>query len=148
MTHICNSKLTIIGSDNGVSPGWRQTIIWTNAEILLTEPLGTKFGEILIEIHTCSFIKMHLKIPSAKWGQFCLGLNVLIKVRAVITYQCPERKQLFPFSAIDVWTWMDDYRQTFNISRTISPNLNVSRTALELFLPNPIKAGVKSKIKM
>ena len=32
--HICVSKLTIIGSDNGLSPGWRQAIIWTNAEIL------------------------------------------------------------------------------------------------------------------
>ena len=31
MTHICVSKVTIIGSDNGLSPGWRQTIIWTNA---------------------------------------------------------------------------------------------------------------------
>ena len=28
------SELTIIGSDNGLSPGRRQTIIWTNAIIL------------------------------------------------------------------------------------------------------------------
>ena len=27
MTHICVSKLTIIASDNGLSPGWRQAII-------------------------------------------------------------------------------------------------------------------------
>ena len=33
--HICVSKLTIIGSDNGLSPGWRQAIIWTNAEFLV-----------------------------------------------------------------------------------------------------------------
>ena len=32
-THICVGKLTIIGSDNGLSPGRRQTIIWTNAGI-------------------------------------------------------------------------------------------------------------------
>ena len=37
-----------IGSDNGLSPGWRQAIIWTNAWILLIEHLGTKFTEILI----------------------------------------------------------------------------------------------------
>ena len=36
--HICVSKLTIIGSDNGLSPGRRQAIIWTNAGILLTGP--------------------------------------------------------------------------------------------------------------
>ena len=34
MTHICVSKLNIIGSDNGLSPGLRQAIIWTNADIL------------------------------------------------------------------------------------------------------------------
>ena len=38
-------NLPIIGSDNGLSPGRRQAIIWTNAR-----PLGTKFNEILIEI--------------------------------------------------------------------------------------------------
>ena len=33
--HICVSKLTIISSDNGLSPRRRQAIIWTNAGILL-----------------------------------------------------------------------------------------------------------------
>ena len=46
VTHICVSKLTIIGSDNGLSPGRRQAIIWTNAGILLIGPLGTNFSEI------------------------------------------------------------------------------------------------------
>ena len=44
------NKLTIIGSDNGFSPGRRQAIIWTNAGILLIGPLGINFSEILIEI--------------------------------------------------------------------------------------------------
>ena len=77
VTHICVSKLTITGSDNGLSPGRRQAIIWTNAGILLIGPLGTNFSEILIEIQTFSFIKMRLKASSAKWRPFCLGLNVL-----------------------------------------------------------------------
>ena len=51
VTHICVNKLTIIGSENGLSPGRRQAIILTNAGILLIGPLWTKFsGEILIEI--------------------------------------------------------------------------------------------------
>ena len=50
VTHICVGKLTINGSDNGLSPGRRQAIIWTNAGILLNRPLGTNFSEILIEI--------------------------------------------------------------------------------------------------
>ena len=78
VTHIFVSKLTIIGSDNGLSPGRRQAIIWTNAGILLIGPLGTNFNEILIEIHIISFKKMHLKMSSAKWRPFCLGLNVFI----------------------------------------------------------------------
>ena len=77
VTHICAGKLTIIGSDNGLSPGRRQAIIWTNAGILLIRPLGTNFSEILIGIQTFSFKKMYLKMSSAKWRPFCLGLNVL-----------------------------------------------------------------------
>ena len=78
--HICISKLTIIGSDNGLSPGRRQTIIWTNAGILLIGPLGANFSETSIKILTFSFKKMRLKVSSAKWRPFCLGLNGLIMV--------------------------------------------------------------------
>ena len=70
VTHICVGKLTIIGSDNGLSPVRRQAIIWTNAGILLIRPLGTNFSEILIGIQTFSFKKMHLKMSSAKWRPF------------------------------------------------------------------------------
>ena len=67
---ICVGKLTIIGSDNGLSPGRRQAIIWTIAGILLIGPSGTNFSEILIGIQTFSFKKMHLKMSSAKWRPF------------------------------------------------------------------------------
>ena len=46
VTHICVSKIIIIGSDNGLLPGRCQAIIWTNAEILLIGLLGTNFNEI------------------------------------------------------------------------------------------------------
>ena len=147
VTHICVGNLTIIGSDNGLSPGRRQAIIWTNhyddvimttiasqitsltsvystvyldadqrkhqssaslafvwgihrdrwiprtkgqlrgkcshlmtsscAGILLIRPLGTNFSEFLVEILIVSFKKMRLKVSSAKWRLFRLGLNVL-----------------------------------------------------------------------
>ena len=79
VTHICVSKLSILGSDNCLSPGRRQANIWTNAGILSIWPLGTNFSEIFIEINTFFFKKMHLKMSSGKWRPFCLGLNVLIK---------------------------------------------------------------------
>ena len=86
MTHICVGNLTIIGSDNGLSPGRRQAIIWTNTGPLLIGPLGTKFSEILIEIQTFSIKKIHLKMSSGKWRPFCLGLNVLTDIRETGTF--------------------------------------------------------------
>ena len=77
VTHICVGNLTIIGSDNGLSLGRHQAIIWTNVGILLFGPLGTNFSEILIGIQTFSYKKMHLKMASVKWRPFRIGLNVL-----------------------------------------------------------------------
>ena len=77
MTHKCVGKLTIIGSDNGLSPGRRQAIIWTNAGILLSGHLGTYFSEKLIKIQTFSLKKIRLKMSSAKCCPFRIGLNVL-----------------------------------------------------------------------
>ena len=79
-THICVGKLTITGSDNGVSPGRRQAIISTIAGVLLIGPLGISFSEILIGIQTFSFKEMHLLMSSAKRCPSCLGLSVLRKV--------------------------------------------------------------------
>ena len=54
------------------------------------------------------------------------------------------------------WPWyikslcrIDDiYRKVSNISGTKSQNLNASRLILQLYLPNPLKPGVKSRMKM
>ena len=50
VTHICVSKPNIFGSDNGLSPVRCQTIIWTNADLLLVVPLETNFSEISIKL--------------------------------------------------------------------------------------------------
>ena len=86
LTHICVCKLTIIGSDNGLSPGRRQAIIWNNAGLLIIEPLGTNFSEISIGIQRFSFKKMHLNMSSAKRRPFCLGLNELIGVSNILLF--------------------------------------------------------------
>ena len=46
VTHICVSKLTTIGSDNGLLPGRHQAIIWTSAGILLIITLRVNFSEL------------------------------------------------------------------------------------------------------
>ena len=75
VTHICVNKLWTIGSDNDLSPGRRQAIIWNNVGILFIGHLGTNFSENQIEIITFSFKKMRLKMSSWKWRPFCLSLN-------------------------------------------------------------------------
>ena len=64
VTHICVSDPTSIGSDNGLSPGRHQAIIWANAGIFLIGPLGRNFSEILIEIQTLSLKKISLTRPA------------------------------------------------------------------------------------
>ena len=51
MTHIYVGKLTTIGPDNGLSPGWYQAITWTNAGTLLIQSLGTNSSGILSNIY-------------------------------------------------------------------------------------------------
>ena len=72
---ICASKLTIIGSDNGFSPGRPQAIIWTNEGIILIRNLGANLSEFGREMLTFYFKKMRLKMSTAKWRPFCLGIN-------------------------------------------------------------------------
>ena len=68
---------TIIGSHNGLSPDRHQPIIRTNAAILSNRPQGKYLSEILFKIQKFSFMEMRLKMSSAKYRPFCLGLIVL-----------------------------------------------------------------------
>ena len=126
VTQIYIVNLTIIGSDNGLSPGRRQAIIWTNAVILLIGPLGTNFSEILIGIQTFSFKKMHLKMSSAKWRPFCLGLNVF-------SWWLNQKKQNFYIQFVYCITCLIDmeyhsYRRKnpLTIRRTLTPKIKLS----------------------
>ena len=170
VTHICVSKLTIIGSNNGLSPGRHQAIIWTKAGLLLIGPLETNCSEILIVIMIFPFKKMRLKVSSAKWRPFCLGLNVLriqcawqenglrcglasyiaclvdtmsyvVKNKA----RCHKAKHKVT-SMQDIFiSWMYSY---IHIRRTKSQNLNVCRLDLQLSLLNRLKPGVKTRMKV
>ena len=110
VTLVCVGKLTIISSDNGLSPGRRQAIISTNAGILLIGSLGTNFNEIVIGIQTFSVKKMHLKMSSGKWPPLCFGLNVLIvKVKGMVAAQWRagflSLLHVSRFSAVKAWTF-------------------------------------------
>ena len=104
--HLCISKLTIIGSDNGLSSGRRRAIIWTNVGILLIWPLETNFGEILIKIYTFSVKKMHLIMSFAKWWPFCLGLYVL-------TLQSLLTPATYFTNTFEIWAWINHHISLF-----------------------------------
>ena len=98
VTHICVNKLSIIGSDNGLSPDRRQAIIWTNAGILLIGPLVTNFSEILIEILTFSLKKMCLKVSPAKRQPFlsrpqCVKIIIFLFISGELLHTEPKRIQ-------------------------------------------------------
>ena len=76
LTHICLRGLTIIGSNNGLAPGRRQAIIWTNAGILLIRTLGTtsvrsKSKFVHFQSWKCIWIIV------CEMSGICLGLTVL-----------------------------------------------------------------------
>ena len=55
---------------------WPYFVAIVNSLKFMRTP-GKNFSEILSEIQTFSFKKMHLKMSFAKWWQLCPGLNVL-----------------------------------------------------------------------
>ena len=113
-THICVGKLTIIGSDTGLSASRRQAIIWTNAGILIIRPLKTNFSKILIGIQTFSLRKMHLKISSSQWRPFCLGLNELNKWAFVSLWIMQPFAAIIPHTVCgsSFWGHLQNYRLT------------------------------------
>ena len=98
VTHICVSELTIIGSDNGLSPG-RQAVIWTDDRILLVGPLETNLIEILIEIHTFHSWKRIWKRRPCLLGLNVSNYPIYIRNTAVscIGRACVQ-DVVFPFS--------------------------------------------------
>ena len=77
VTHICVCKLTIIGSDNGLSPEWHQAIMnqcWNIVKWTLRNKLQWNFKR-----NWYIFLQENVFEKSSRnWRPFCLGLHVLI----------------------------------------------------------------------
>ena len=113
VTHICVTELTTIGSDNGLSPGRRQAIIWINAGLLSVGPLGTNFGEVWIEILPFSFKKIHSKMCSAKMAA------ILSRMGAGMSWMMSGSKPM-------VMWW---HKNTFHVTDHCERNLTVTQKA-------------------
>ena len=151
MTHICVSKLIIIGSDNGLSPGRCQAIIWTNAGVLLIGPSGTNFSEILIEIQTFSLKKIRLKMSSAKCCLFRLGLNVLtfpgfvmyFSYWAANSFPCADNcSGLFP-TPVSSGKLLANWKSNSGVWSWFAPNLRLLRYVQYARLTNLWYSGLQ-----
>ena len=78
MTHIYVSKLTIIGLDDGLSPGRRRNIIWSTAGILL---IGQNKPQYNIKWNSHTFIQeyasKHGEMAAILFRPQCVGLENL-----------------------------------------------------------------------
>ena len=99
------------------------------------------------------YVLWSLNAYQAVWHQFCRdGCYIFKRLEESENDIAPSRlwKILRQDVLCDIKTspkW-NKYRRISNIRRTESPNLDVSRLVLQLSLPNPIKPGVKSRMKM
>ena len=94
---VCVNTVTIIGSNNGLSPGWPQSIIWTNDGILPIGPLGTNYNEILIKIQKFQSEKCIWKCRLVNGGHFvsasmCWILPILPYIREIVCITWREQQ--------------------------------------------------------
>ena len=105
-----------------------QSGIWTSADISLIQNLGTNFSEILSQIYTFPFKKMHLKMSSTKCGwPFCLGLNVLIYCKSEVWYQFSSILLVYVFGTCCATVPLHRYPNihiSSHVSSLIKGNLN------------------------
>ena len=147
VTHKCVSKLTIIGSDNGLSPGRHQAIIWTNTGILLIGPLGTNNSEIVIVIYTFSFEKIDLKMLFGKGRPSCLGLSVLIASISFLDSTYPELKTETTRGSRSGIYLLNPYGTFhYHIRCVIKTSCKVSKARQCFEIPCTLKYGIKAAL--
>ena len=79
MTHIFVNKLTIISSDNNLSPEQHQAIIWTNSGILLIGTSSAKLRPFCIGLDVLrrSWVKQFLEIKYRSYRNSIIGSSVV-----------------------------------------------------------------------
>ena len=105
MTHICIGKLTTIGSDNGLSPGRRQAIIWTNhCWDIVNWALGNKLQWNFNRYSNIFIQENAFENVVCEMASICLGLNVLMSVRgAGMPFEANSACQLSSSFGHDNW---------------------------------------------
>ena len=89
VTHICVSNLTIIGSDNGLSPGHCQAIIWSSTGIL---KLRNKL-QWNLKRNSCIFIQENAFENVVCWCEIVCRASLFIFISPVypcLSFLCPS----------------------------------------------------------
>ena len=91
VTHICVSKLTIIGSDNGFV-AWPAPSRYLNQRWNIVN--RNPWNKFQWNFNQNSYILIkNLKMSSAKWRPFCLGLNVLKPISSPFRHEAVSRPE-------------------------------------------------------
>ena len=107
VTHICVSNLAIIGSDNGLSPGRRQAIIWPNAGILLirTSVLEKRVDWMLfLKLFNCIYVYKEVHVYKALFqykGCLTRYMDNIIGIPTPVKRQLTLRRHRVMWNSVD-----------------------------------------------
>ena len=114
VTHICVRILTIIVSDNGLSPGRRRAIIATNAAMLLIGHSWSNFSEMWIEIHSFSFNEfndlIYVEINLQTWIVDSISVFCFLIELACLNLLPWLFEWTFFTLSVTMWLWLDGKR--------------------------------------
>ena len=116
VTHICIGDLTVIVSDNGLSPDRRQNITWAETGILLIGLLETNFNEILVEIQTFSFKKCIWKSRLQNDNHF-VSASMHYNMNYIYAYSC--RRWLMKNIYLMIYIFYNVMFKTSNMNESI-----------------------------
>ena len=116
VTHICVSKLTTIGSDNGLSPGRRQAIIWSNAGILLIWTLIRNKYQWNLKRNWCIFIQANA-FENVVWKMAA----ILSRPQCVNTLRPRQNGRHFSDDIFEWIFWNENVLISINISLKFVP---------------------------
>ena len=122
--HICTVNWVSIGSDNGLSPGRCQAIIWTNAGLLLIGPIDPNYTWVLAILADSLLFSVN-NISAGLW------LNCISSVEISffwLTYYC----SIGPCFCVRVYLSL--FRSTCKLIQSFSPMICQINGALTFFV--------------
>ena len=118
---------TIIGSDNGLSPGRHQAIVWTNVGIYLIQGNTSAHGQWIIYMYLYIYIDREMKMSLKQHGHFATNGFVFPFFRQMLINHsyCQTRSALLAAAILKIYTYI--------YSRVVRPLPWIELSRLYLF---------------